>query len=138
VFTRAALNAEIALRAVKSVDDLARVILETGSPAPSARLAGAYPFLRDKERADQIISNFAKQISSSGESMTVPILAGCQSVKISGFAGKMSTATVGEHLRKRDAGEDAKASRSKAALAMRASSPLHFEIKASKSHEHSI
>jgi hypothetical protein len=39
----------------------------------------------------------------------------------------MSTATVGEHLRKRDAGEDAKASRSKAALAMRASSPLHFE-----------
>ena len=132
MFTRAALNAEIALRAVKSVDDLARVILETGSPAPSARLAGAYPFLRDKERADQIISNFTKQISSSGESMTVPILAGCQSVKISGFAGKMSTATVGEHLRKRDAGEDAKASRSKAALAMRASSPLHFEIKASK------
>jgi len=104
----------------------------------SVRLAGAYQFLGDKERADQIISNFAKQISSSGESMTVPILAGCQSVKISGFAGKMSTATVGEYLRKRDAGEDAKTSRSKAALAMRASSPLHFEIKASKSHEHSI
>ena len=54
------MNAEIALRAVKSVDDLARVILETGSPALSVRLAGAYPFLGDKERADQIISNFCQ------------------------------------------------------------------------------
>ena len=37
-FENQPLNAEIALRAVKSVDDLARVILETGSPA----LAGGW------------------------------------------------------------------------------------------------
>ena len=49
------LNAEIALRAVKSVDDLARAILETGSPALAGRLAGAYEFLGDKERGNQII-----------------------------------------------------------------------------------
>ena len=55
-FENQPLNAEIALRAVKSVDDLARVVLETGSPALAARLAGAYQFLGDKERADQIIS----------------------------------------------------------------------------------
>jgi hypothetical protein len=50
------LNAEIALRAVKSTDDLVRVILEIESPALAARLAGAYEFLGDKERADRIIS----------------------------------------------------------------------------------
>ena len=55
-FENQPLNAEIALRAVKSVDDLARVVLETGSPTLAARLAGAYQFLGDKERADQIIS----------------------------------------------------------------------------------
>ena len=55
-FENQPLNAEIALRAVKSVDDLARVILETGSPTLVARLAGAYQFLGDKERAAQIIS----------------------------------------------------------------------------------
>jgi len=55
-FENQPLNAEIALRAVKSVDDLARVILETGSPTLAARLAGAYQFLGDKERADRIVS----------------------------------------------------------------------------------
>ena len=53
-FENQQLNAEIALRALKSVDDLVRVILETGSSALAARFAGAYEFLGDKERADQI------------------------------------------------------------------------------------
>ena len=55
-FENQPLNAEIALRAVKSVDDLARVILETQSSALAGRFAGAYQFLGDKERASQIIS----------------------------------------------------------------------------------
>ena len=55
-FENQPLNAEIALRAVKSVDDLARVILETQSSALAGRFAGAYQFLGDKERAGQIIS----------------------------------------------------------------------------------
>lgn len=50
------LNAEIAVRAVKSVDDLARVFLEMYSPTLADRLAGAYLFLGDNERANQIIS----------------------------------------------------------------------------------
>jgi hypothetical protein len=53
-FQNQPLNAELALRAVKSVDDLARIILETESSALAARFAGAYQFLGDKERADQI------------------------------------------------------------------------------------
>ncbi|MGD0262994.1 MAG: Fic family protein [Verrucomicrobiota bacterium] len=56
LFENQPLNAEIALRAVKSVDDLARVILETQSSALAGRFAGAYQFLGDKERAGQIIS----------------------------------------------------------------------------------
>jgi hypothetical protein len=55
-FENQPLNAEIALRAVKSVDDLARIILEINSPALAGRLAGAYQFLGDTGRADQIIS----------------------------------------------------------------------------------
>jgi hypothetical protein len=55
-FENQPVNAEIALRAVKSVDDLARVILETGSPTLAGRLVGAYQFLGDKERADRIIN----------------------------------------------------------------------------------
>lgn len=55
-FEHQPLSAEIALRAVKSMDDLARVILESGSPAMAGRLAGAYQFLGDKERGDQILS----------------------------------------------------------------------------------
>src|SRR2546423_7363507 len=48
-------NAEIALRAVKSTDELVRVILESdSSSALAARFAGAYEFLGDKERAGQI------------------------------------------------------------------------------------
>jgi hypothetical protein len=55
-FEKEPLNAEIALRAVKSVDDLIRHILDTNSPALAGRLAGAYQFLGDKGRADQIIN----------------------------------------------------------------------------------
>ena len=55
-FENQPLNAEIALRAVRSVDDLVRVILEAESPALAGRFAGAYQFLGDKERAGQIIS----------------------------------------------------------------------------------
>ncbi|HWV99847.1 MAG TPA: Fic family protein [Candidatus Acidoferrum sp.] len=53
-FENQPLNAEIALRGVKSIDDLVRIILESGSSALAARFAGAYQFLGDKERADQI------------------------------------------------------------------------------------
>ena len=55
-FEKEPLNAEIALRAVKSVDDLIRLILDTNSPALAGRLAGAYQFLGNKGRADQIIN----------------------------------------------------------------------------------
>jgi hypothetical protein len=48
-------NAEIALRAVRSVDDLSRIILETNSPTLAARLAGAYEFMNDKTKANQIL-----------------------------------------------------------------------------------
>ena len=48
-------NAELALRAVRSVDDLSRIILETNSPTLAARLAGAYLFLDDRAKANQII-----------------------------------------------------------------------------------
>jgi len=54
-FEKQPLSAEIALRAVKSVDDLVRGILELESPALAARLAGAYQFLRDADRAEQIV-----------------------------------------------------------------------------------
>ena len=54
-FEKQPLNAEIALRAVKSVDDLVRCVLEAESPALAGRLAGAYQFLRDADRAEQIV-----------------------------------------------------------------------------------
>jgi hypothetical protein len=53
-FENQPMNAEIALRAVKSVDDLARVFLEMNSPTLAGRLVGAYEFLEDKERATQL------------------------------------------------------------------------------------
>jgi hypothetical protein len=53
-FENQPLNAEIALRAVKSTDDLTRVILERDSPGLAGRFAGAYQFLGDGERAEQI------------------------------------------------------------------------------------
>lgn len=55
-FVNQPMNAEIALRAVKSTDDLARVFLEMYSPALAGRFVGAYEFLGDKERANQIAS----------------------------------------------------------------------------------
>lgn len=54
-FEKQPLSAEIALRAVKSVDELVRRILETESPTLASRLAGAYHFLDDAERAKQIM-----------------------------------------------------------------------------------
>src|ERR1035437_4753479 len=54
-FENQPLNAEIALRAVKSIGDLTRVILEMESPTQAGRFAGAYEFLGDHERAEQII-----------------------------------------------------------------------------------
>jgi hypothetical protein len=53
-FENQPLNAEIALRAVKSADDLTRVILERDSPALAGRFIGAYRFLGDRKRAEQI------------------------------------------------------------------------------------
>ncbi|MEI7730858.1 MAG: Fic family protein [Verrucomicrobiota bacterium] len=50
------LDAEIALRGVKSTDGLIRAILETESPAVAARFIGAYQFLGDLERASEITS----------------------------------------------------------------------------------
>ena len=58
-FVNQPMNAEIALRAVKSTDDLARIFLEMYSPTLAGRLVGAYEFLGDKERANQI-ANAAK------------------------------------------------------------------------------
>jgi hypothetical protein len=52
--TRAA-DAEIALRSLKIPDDLVRTILEMGSPGLASRLAGAYQFLGDTERARQVV-----------------------------------------------------------------------------------
>lgn len=48
------LDAEIALRGVKSTDALTRAILEAGSPALAARFIGAYQFLGDTARASEI------------------------------------------------------------------------------------
>ena len=52
-------DAEIALRSVKSADDLVRVILEMGSPGLAGRFVGAYQFLGDPERARQIVKAVA-------------------------------------------------------------------------------
>ena len=54
-FQTRGMDAEIALRSVKSVDDLVRVVLEMGSPGLAGRFAGAYQFLGDEERARQIV-----------------------------------------------------------------------------------
>jgi hypothetical protein len=54
-FEKEPVNAEIALRAVRSVDDLSRIILETNSPTLAARLAGAYMFIKDSAKAKQIL-----------------------------------------------------------------------------------
>jgi hypothetical protein len=54
-FEKQPLSAEIALRALKSIDDLVRRVLESESPALAGRLAGAYQFLGDAERAEQIV-----------------------------------------------------------------------------------
>jgi hypothetical protein len=61
-FRNQPLNAEIALRAVKSVDDLCRFILELDSSALAARLTGAYQFLGDTKRAGQI----SRTVQSAG------------------------------------------------------------------------
>jgi hypothetical protein len=55
-FEKQPLSSEIALRAVKSIDDLVRCILQSESPALAGRLAGAYQFLGDTNRAEQIVS----------------------------------------------------------------------------------
>lgn len=56
-FEKQPLSAEIALRAVKSIDDLVRRILESESPTLAGRLGGAYQFLGDAERAEQILGS---------------------------------------------------------------------------------
>ena len=61
-FENQPLSAEIALRAVRSVDDLSRAILETESPTLASRFTGAYRFLGDTERAEQI----GKTLRSAG------------------------------------------------------------------------
>jgi hypothetical protein len=55
-FENQPVRAEIALRGVKSIDDLIRTILEKESSALASRFVGAYEFLGDKERADHIVS----------------------------------------------------------------------------------
>ncbi|HLH52422.1 MAG TPA: Fic family protein [Verrucomicrobiae bacterium] len=61
-FENQPLSAEIALRAVRSVDDLTRAILEIESPTLASRFTGAYQFLGDTERAEQI----SKTLKSAG------------------------------------------------------------------------
>jgi hypothetical protein len=53
-FENQPVNAEIALRSLKSVDDLIRGILEKESATLASRFVGAYEFLGDQERASQI------------------------------------------------------------------------------------
>ena len=61
-FENQPLSAEIALRAVRSVDDLARAILQTESPTLAGRFTGAYQFLGDTKRAEQL----GKTLKSAG------------------------------------------------------------------------
>jgi hypothetical protein len=56
LFENQPMTAEIALRGVKSIEDLARAILQTESPTLAGRFVGAYQFLGDHERASQLIS----------------------------------------------------------------------------------
>lgn len=85
-------DAEIALRAVKSVDDLVRVILESESPGLAGRFAGAYQFLGDEERAQQIV----KTVSAAGIAcrpenpfaQEAPVFAGATRL-ISPYAGRI-------------------------------------------------
>jgi Fic/DOC family len=116
-FQTRAMDAEIALRAVKSVDDLIRVILESGSSGLAARFAGAYQFLGDEERAQQItksavaagiacqpenpfaqttpvfvgttrlISPYAGRIEAMFRTMRQPVLEAFKDYKVGGFAG---------------------------------------------------
>jgi hypothetical protein len=91
-FEKDPINAEIALRTVKSVDDLARTVLETNSPTLAARLAGAYLFLKDTAKANHII-NAAQAADMIVEPRnpfvkTVPILSGTARL-ISPYAGRI-------------------------------------------------
>ncbi len=61
-FENQPLSAEIALRAVRSVEDLTRAVLEIESPTLASRFTGAYQFLGDTERAEQI----SKALKSAG------------------------------------------------------------------------
>jgi hypothetical protein len=61
-FENQPLSAEIALRTVRSVDDLTRAILETESPTLASRFTGAYQFLGDTDRVEQI----SKTLRSAG------------------------------------------------------------------------
>jgi len=92
VFRTRATDAEIALRAVKSVDDLVRVILESGSPGLANRFAGAYKFLGDEERAQQIVkAATAAGIVCRPEnpfSQAAPVFAGATRL-ISPYAGRI-------------------------------------------------
>jgi len=102
-FEKDAVNAEIALRTVKSVDDLARTVLETNSPTLAARLAGAYLFLKDAAKANHII-NAARAADMIVEPRnpfvkTAPILSGTARL-ISPYAGRIEALykTSREHV----------------------------------------
>jgi hypothetical protein len=91
-FEKDPINAEIALRTVKSVDDLARTVLETNSPTLAARLAGAYLFLKETAKANHII-NAAQAVDMIVEPRNpfvkiVPILSGTARL-ISPYAGRI-------------------------------------------------
>jgi hypothetical protein len=102
-FEKEPVNAEIALRTVKSVDDLARTVLETNSPTLAARLAGAYLFLKDTAKANHII-NAARAADMIVEPRnpfvkTAPILSGSARL-ISPYAGRIEALykTSREHV----------------------------------------
>lgn len=91
-FQTRATDAEIALRAVKSMDDLVRVILESGSPGLAGRFAGAYVFLGDNERAQQIVKTTeAAGIACRPENpfaLSAPVFAGATRLT-SPYAGRI-------------------------------------------------
>lgn len=91
-FENQPVNAEIALRSLKFVDDLIRGILEKESATLASRFVGAYEFLGDPERASQIRDalNAAGINFQSGNpfSKPIPIIAGPKRMT-SAYAGRV-------------------------------------------------
>jgi hypothetical protein len=91
-FQKRGTDAEIALRSLKSGDDLVRVILEAKSASLAGRFAGAYKFLGDEEWAQQIVKAAeAARIACHPENpfaQVAPVLDGTTRL-VSPYAGRI-------------------------------------------------